>query len=90
MAAKDGKTAFIVAALNGHEECAKLLTENGADWHAPHKPPFVLRRRKGLTAGPCACWGLCRKVEDGQGRSGLDYAEAADHKAIIALLNTGR
>ena len=39
---------------------------------------------------PCACWGVCRKVEDGQGRSGLDYAEAADHKAIIALLNTGR
>ena len=35
---------------------------------------------------PCACWGVCRKVEDGQGRSGLDYAEAADHKAIIALL----
>jgi len=33
---------------------------------------------------------VCRKVEDGQGRSGLDYAEAADHTAIIALLNTGR
>ena len=33
---------------------------------------------------------MCRKVEDGQGRSGLDYAEAADHTAIIALLNTGR
>ena len=90
MAAKDGKTAFIVAALNGHEECAKLLTENGADWHAPHKPQHILRRPDRTNGGPCACWGVCRKVEDGQGRSGLDYAEAADHKAIIALLNAGR
>ena len=87
MAAKDGKTAFIVAALNGHEDCAKLLTENGADWHAPtHSAPPADR----TNGGPCACWGVCRKVEDGQGRSGLDYAEAADHTAIIALLNTGR
>ena len=70
MAAKDGKTAFIVAALNGHEECAKLLTENGADWHAPHKPQHILRRRRtGLTAvrarvGGCA--GRWRTVRVGR------------------------